>query len=159
MQVRENAMNRDNIRFDGDDITLAVKMIDKLTNTIDIMYYLMGRREEEAFVVMLVSAQNIDLKALLTKEKRDTDILFEIDKEASVYTIICQGTKIDGGYYFGERVLHKMISEKGDDVYCVELEVKTTAHNIKYVVFKLIEMYIKTRQDKNEGELIFKTLH
>ena len=159
MQVRENAMNRDNIRFDGDDISLVVKMIDQVTNTMDIMYYLMERREEEAFVVMLVSAQNIDLKTLLTKEKRNTDILFEIDKEASVYAIICQGTKIDGGYYFGERVLDTMISEKGDDIYCVELEVKSTAHNIKYIIFKLIEMYIKTRQDKKEGELIFRTLH
>ena len=159
MQVRENEMNRDNIRFDGDNISLAATMVDKLTTTIDILYYLMGRREEEAFVIMLVSAQNIDVNTLLLKEKRNTDILFEIDKEESLYVLVCQGTKIDGGYYFGERVLRSMVVENGDDVYCVELEVKTTAHNIKYVVFKLIEMYIKTRQDKNEGELIFKTLH
>ena len=159
MKVRENELNRDNIRFDGNDISMAAKMVDKLTTTIDILYYLMGRREEEAFVIMLVSAKNIDLKALLTKEKRDTDILFEIDKKTSLYAIICQGTKIDGGYYFGERVLRTMITEKGEDIYCVELEVKTTAHNIKYVIFKLIEIYIKARQDKNEGELVFRTLH
>ncbi len=159
MQVRENEMNRDNIRFDGNYISLATKMVDKLTTTIDIMYYLMGRREEEAFVLMLVSAQNIEVNTLLTKEKRNTDILFEIDKEASLYALICQGTKIDGGYYFGERVLRSMVEENGDDVYCVELEVKTTAHDMKYIIFKLIEIYIKARQDKNEGELVFKTLH
>ena len=159
MQVRENEMNRDNIRFDGDNISLAATMVDKLTTTIDILYYLMGRREEEAFVIMLVSAQNIDVNTLLLKEKRNTDILFEIDKEESLYVLVCQGTKIDGGYYFGERVLRSMKSENADDIYCVELEVKTTAYDMKYVIFKLIEIYIKARQDKNEGELVFKTLH
>ena len=159
MQVRENEMYRDIVRFNGNDISLATKMVDKLTTTIDILYYLMGRREEEAFVVMLVSAQNIDLETLLTKEKRDTDILFEIDKEASLYAIICQGTKIDGGYYFGERVLRTMITGKGEEIYCVELEIKTTTHNIKYVIFKLIEIYLKARQDKNEAELIFRALN
>ncbi len=159
MEVRENEMQRDHIRFDGNDISLAAKMIDKLSTTIDIIYYLMDRGEERSFVIMLVSAQNIDVKTLLTKEKRNTDILFEIDEEASLYAVICQDTKIDGGYHFAERVVRSMILNKGEDVYCTELEVRTTAHNIKYVVFKLIETFIKTKQDEKQGEIVFKTLH
>jgi len=159
MEVRENEMQRDNLRFDGNDISLAAKMVDKLATTIDIIYYLMDRGEERSFVVMLVSAQNIDVKTLLTKEKRNTDILFEIDEEASLYAIICQDTKIDGGYHFAERVVRNMILDKGEDIYCTELEVRTTAHNIKYVIFKLIETFIKTKQDKKQGEIVFRTLH
>ena len=159
MEVRANEMQRDHIRFDGNDIALAATMVDKLTTTIDIMYYLMERGEERAFVIMLVSAENIDVETLLEKEKRNTDILFEIDKEASLYAIICQDTKIDGGYHFAERVVRNMLLHKSEDIYCTELEVRTTAHNIKYVVFKLIETYIKAKQDKKEGEIVFKSLN
>ena len=134
-------------------------MVDKLTSTIDIMYYLMNRGEERAFVVMLVSAQNIDVKTLLTKEKRNTDILFEIDEAESLYAIICQNTKIDGGYYFAERVLRNMILDKGEDIYCTQLEVRTTTHDIKYVILKLIEIFIESKQDKKQGEIVFRALN
>ncbi len=159
MEARANEMRRDHIRFDGNDIVLAATMVDKLTTTIDIMYYLMERGEERAFVIMLVSAENIDVETLLEKEKRNTDILFEIDKEASLYAIICQDTKIDGGYHFAERVVRNMLLHKSEDIYCAELEVRTTAHNIKYVVFKLIETYIKAKEDKKQGEIVFKSLN
>ena len=159
MKVRENEKHNDHVRFERNDISLATKMIDQMANTIDILYYLMDRGEERSFVVMLVSAQNIDLKTLLIKEKRNTDILFDVDEEASLYAIICQDTKIDGGYHFAERMLRSIISNKGEDIYCTELEVRSTSHNIKYVVFKLIETFIKAKQDKKDGEIIFNTLH
>jgi len=159
MGLRENELQKDHIRFDANDISLAAKLVDALGTTIDIMYYLMERGEERAFVVMLITGQSIDLKTLLIKEKRNTDILFEIDKEASLYAIICQDTKIDGGYHFADRVVRNMISHKSEDIYCTQLEVRTTAHNIKYVVFKLIETYIKAKQDKKQSEIVFRTLH
>jgi len=159
MEVRENEMQRDNLRFNGNDIELAAKMVDKLSTTIDILYYLMDRGEERAFVVMLISGKNVDMKTLLTKEKRNTDILFEIDEESSLYAVICQDTKIDGGYHFAERMLRNMLMNNGEDIYCTELEVRTSTHSIKYVIFKLIETYIKAKQDKKHGEIIFKSLH
>ena len=159
MEIRENEMKRDHIRFNGDDIALAAKMLDKLTSTIDIMYYLMERGEERAFVVMLVTAENIDVKKSLAEEKRTTDILFKIDKKESLYAIICQDTKIDGGYHFADRVVRNMLLSKGKDIYCTQLEVRTTTHNIKYVIFKLIEAFIKSKQEQKQGEIVFKTLH
>ena len=138
MEIRENDKQRDHIRFTGDDIALAAKMLDKLTSTIDIMYYLMERGEERAFVVMLVTAENIDVKKSLAEEKRTTDILFKIDKKESLYAIICQDTKIDGGYHFADRVVRNMLLSKGKNIYCTQLEVRTTTHNIKYVIFEMI---------------------
>ncbi len=159
MEARVNDIQRNHIRFNGNDIALAAKMLDKLTTTIDIMYYLMDHGEERAFVIMLVSAENIDVKALLEKEKRNTDILFEIDDEASLYAVICQDTKIDGGYHFAERVVRNMLLHNSEDIYCAELEVRTTVHDKKYVVFKLIETYIKAKQDEKQGQIVFNTLH
>jgi len=98
MGKRENENRAANLRFNGNEIELAVKMLDKLQTTIDIIYYLMEHENEEAFVLMLLTAKDVDLNTLLEKEKRQTDILFEIDKEESLYVMLCQEKKVDGGY-------------------------------------------------------------
>lgn len=159
MEVRENETRRSNIRFNGNDIALAAKMLDTMSNTIDILYYLMDRGDERSFVIMLVSAENIDVKALLAQQKRDTDILFEVDEASSLYAVICQDTKIDGGYHFAERVLRHMKEVEAEELYCTELEVRTTTHNIKYVIFKVLETFIKSKVDGRSGEVIFKSLN
>ena len=159
MIKRENEKGRGYIRFDGDDIALAAKMIDALSTTIDIVYYLMNRGEERSFVLMLVTAKEVDVEAILKVQKRNTDILFEIDKEHSIYAVVCQDTKIDGGYHFADRVMRNMKSNEAVEPYCVELEVRTTTHNIKYIIFKVIEEMIKAKEEKRSGEIVFKTLN
>lgn len=159
MDKRENVATRKNIRFNGNDIVLATKMVKKLSGTMDIVYYLMNRGDEHSFVIVLISANNIDLGALLGREKRDTDILFEIDKEASLYALICQDTKIDGGYYFAERILHSMKLENAEDIYCTDLEIRSTNYDIKFVILKLIETYMKSKQDGQANEIVFKSLN
>ncbi len=159
MEVRENEARRSHIRFNGNDIAMAAKMLDILSNTIDIIYYLMDRGDERSFVIMLVSAENIDVKELMTQQKRDTDILFEIDEASSLYAVVCQDTKIDGGYHFAERVFSHMKTGDAAEVYCTELEVRTTTHDIKYVIFKVLETFIQSKVDGKCGEVIFKSLN
>ena len=159
MDKRDDVTRRGHIRFNGNDITLATKMVEKLSGTMDIVYYLMNRGDERSFVMILVSANNIDAGALLEKEKRDTDILFEIDKEDSLYVLICQDTKIDGGYHFAERILRSMKEDNAEDVYCTDLEIRTTNHDIKSVIFKLIETYMKSKLDGKANEIVFKSLN
>ena len=159
MKLRENEKNLGHIRFTGDDISIAAKMLDKISTTMEIIYYLMTRGEERAFVIMLLSVQCEETAQMLSNEKRDTDMLFEIDAHKGIYTIICQDTKVDGGYRFAERIMKKLKDKDAKDVYLTELEVRTTKHNIKYVIFKLIEMYIKSKIDKKEQEIVFNSLH
>jgi len=159
MKARENEHKRGNIKFTAHDISMMATMLDKLSSTIDIMFFLMERKEENNFVTMLVSAQSIDLKGLIDKEKRDTDIMFEIDAEEPLYAIICQDTKIDGGYHFAERLVRNAVTSGGEKVYCTELEVRTTAHKIKYIIYRLMELYLQTKQAKKDGEIVFKTLN
>ena len=108
---------------------------------------------------MLISAKNIDMGILLEKEKRDTDILFEIDKEDAVYLMLCQDTKVDGGYRFAERIIRNIVLDNGSDIYCTELEVRTTRHVVKDVILKLVESYIKTKQENKSGEISFRSLN
>ena len=123
------------------------------------MYYLINRREERSFVTMLVSDSKIDVGKIVAEQKRNTDILFKLDESKHIYAIICQDTKIDGGYHFADRVMRHMKSSDAEEPYCVEVEVRTTVHEIKFIVFKLLEEYLKAKEEKLCGEIVFKTLN
>ena len=159
MAERENQTRKGKLRFTGDDIVLTVTLMEKLKNAIDIVYYLMEHQDEDTFVLLLISAQNTELEPLLEKEKRDSDILFEIDKKKSIYTMLCQDTKVDGGYRFAERIISNITSKAGTDIYCVELEVRTTNYKLRDVTLKLVETFIKAKQEGKSGEIIYKSLN
>lgn len=159
MGNRQNENRSSSLRFTGKEIELAVKMLNTLETTIDIMYYLMDIEREQAFVLMLLTAKDIDLNELLSKEKRETDILYEIDKEESIYVMLCQDTKVDGGYRFAERVLRHVQFDKGTDVYCTELEVRVRHYSPKQVVLKLLETFVKSKQTNKSNEIVFRSLY
>ena len=159
MAERENQTRAGNLRFTGDDIVLTSTLMDKLTNAIDIVYYLMDHQNEETFVLLLIKAQNVELEVLLEAEKRDSDILFEIDKEKSIYAMLCQDTKVDGGYRFAERMIGNIVSNEGTDIYCAELEVRSTNYKLRGVILKLVETFIKAQQEGKSGEIIYKSLN
>ena len=159
MGNRENEQRAANLRFNGKEIQLAVKMLDELQTTIDIIYYLMEQEKEQSFVLMLLTAKEVDLNTLLNKEKRETDILFEIDKEESIYVMLCQDTKVDGGYRFAERVIRNIQLDEGIDIYCTELEVRATHYSTKQVVLKLLETFVKSRLLNKSDEIIFRSLN
>jgi len=159
MGIRENENRAANLRFNGKEIQLAVKMLDAMQTTIDIIYYLMEHEKEQAFVLVLLTAKEIDLNTLLNNEKRETDILFEIDKEESIYVMLCQDTKVDGGYHFAERVIRNIQLDEGKDIYCTELEVRATHYSAKHVVLKLLETFVKSKLLNKSNEIVFRSLN
>ncbi len=159
MDKRENEKRANGLKFNGKEIELAVKMLDALQTTMDIVYYLMEQEHEQSFVLMLMTAKDIDLQALLTKEKRDTDILFEIDKEESLYVMLCQDTKVDGGYRFAERVIRNILLGNGNEVYCTQLEIRAAHYKPKQVILKLLETFIKSKNENKSDEIVFRSLH
>jgi hypothetical protein len=147
------------LKFNGKEIELAVKMLDKLETMIDIMYYLMENENQQAFVLMLLTANDMDLSMLLEKEKRETDILLEIDKEESLYVMLCQDTKVDGGYRFAERLINNIELDKGTDIYCTEVEVRATHYTPKQVILKLLETFAKSKVSNKSNEIVFRSLN
>jgi len=155
-----NAYGRKNdLRYTAKDIILAVNMVKELENTIDMMFYLMNSMAGNTFVLMLITADNIDLKKLLEKEKRDTDLVYDIDKDESICAMICQETKVDGAYRFAERIIRNINLDKGENIYCAELEVRTTKFSSKDIVFRVVDAFVKARQEERSGEIIFKSIY
>ncbi len=158
MGIDERRRRKKNLRFSESDIKLALTVLERLEKPLELLYYLMKREHERPFVIMLLSARKVELEKLIELEKRDTDLLFEIDKDHALYALICQETKIDGGYRFAERFHRTLESENAENIYSVEIEVGSTRYEIKEVVFKLIETYMKAISEEQEGEIIFHSL-
>jgi hypothetical protein len=159
MGTRENEIRKNSLRFKAEEIVLAVNMIEKLEKTIEVVYYLMEHEGVESFVLLLVKAENVEMIPILEYEKRDTDILFEVDKEEAIYVMLCQDTKVDGGYHFAERIIKNIISKEGTDVFCSEVEVRSTRYQVKNVIFKLIETFMKAKLENKTNEIVYKSLN
>ncbi len=156
---RENDKNLHYIRFTEADMGLAVKMIENLQMTLDLMYYLMRRGDERTFVITLIETKLEDASVILTKEKRATDLFYEIDAEKGVYVVVCQDTKVDGGYHFANRLMERL-KEAGDDrSYIIDMEVTNTNHEKADIVFRLIELLIKAKGLHQGGEILYKSLN
>jgi len=129
MSTRANETGSKSFKFKAEEIILAVDMIEKLEKTVDVVYYLMEHEGVESFVLMLMKADDIALYPLLEDEKRDTDILFEINKEKGTYVLLCQDTKIDGGYHFAERMIRNILAKEGK--MCIVLNWKYVLRTIQ----------------------------
>lgn len=149
---------RANIQFVENDIKLAVRMLDELTPTLEVLYYLLDHRRINSYVLLLVSAEEVDVYNLLNKEKRNTDLLFCIDEKEKLHALLCQETKVDGGYMFSERILRRLSVEKGKSIYCTVLEVRSSSHKIKDTIFRALEIYLKAKEDGLEGQISIKAL-
>ena len=147
------------MRFKANDIALATAMIDQTKVTLEMIYFLMNRGDEEAFVIILLDANGEKIGDMLQKQKRDTDILFELDTGKHIYALICQDTKVDGGYHFSERLLNVIKTAHIEAPYCIELEVRNTVHEIKYLIYKSVTMLAEVKAEERYGEILFKTLH
>jgi len=152
-------MQREQIYFTGREIALAVKLEQALLATIEMIDYLMEHEKTEAYVIMLVSAFDVDLKGLLLEQKRETDMLFEIDSERSIYAVLCQGTKIDGGYHFAQRLMRHLKLDQAKEPYCVQLEIRKSGYMVKDVVFRLIDLCLQAKEQKRVGEIVLQTIH
>ena len=159
MKPRVNSGPHSRLRYTEKEINLATNMIKELEDVLDLMFYLMNSSAENNFVLMLITAENVDLKKILLKEKRATDIVYDINKEECVYAMICQETKVDGAYRFAERIIRNIRLDKGEDIYCSEIEVRTTKFSAKDVIFRVVDGFVKARQSEKSGDIVFKSIY
>ena len=152
-------MKKNYLKYTPNEIMLAAKIYERLLSTLEVNYYLMNRDKEQDFLLLLLSANKTNVEGLLEKEKRDTDLIIAIDESTNLYALVCQDTKVNGGYAFGERLLRNIVLDGGTDIYCTELDVRTTSYKVKDVLFHLIDIFTKSKRDRRVGEIIFGSLH
>jgi hypothetical protein len=159
MKPRQSNGQKNNMMYTEKEIKLATSMVKQIEDSLDLMFYFMERSRDNSFVLMLMTAENVDLKPLLEAEKRNTDIVYDINSEENVCAMICQETKVEGGYRFAERIIRNLVLDKGEDIYCSEIEVRTTKYSAKDVIFSVLDGFVRARQEKKSGEIIFKSVY
>jgi len=135
-----------------------VKLLTAIEHGVDLMHYLIEHNREEAYVLALISAEEINLPEVIRAQKRNTDILFEVDAEKNLYAILCQGTQVDGGYYFIRRLVDKLQEAGANNIYCSELEITDTKHPVQELAFRLLNMYQHNKKHQLNGEINFRSL-
>jgi len=158
MKPRQSDGNKNSFRYTEKEIKLATNMVEELAVPLDLMFYLIDHSSENTFVLMLLTAEDVKVKTLLESEKRNTDIIYDIFPEENVYAMICQETKVDGGYRFAERIIRKLKEANGKDIYCSEIEVNNSKYTPKDVIFRVLDGFVKAREKRTSGEIIFKTI-
>jgi hypothetical protein len=149
---------RPSLRFNELEIKLILSVMENMEKPLELMYYFLEKDPKKTFVMMLVSAQDVNTEVLLDKEKRDTDLLFSVDEEKNLFALICQETKVDGGYRFAERILKTLISQEAKDIYLIEVEVRNTRYEVKDLIMKSVEKYLIAKKEKRENQIHFHTL-
>lgn len=149
---------RPSLRFNESKIKLILDVMENMEKPLELMYYFLEKDPRKIFVMMLISANDVNVEEVLIKEKRDTDILFGIEEGRNLFALVCQETKVDGGYRFAERILRTLKKQEAKDIYCVEIEVRNTRYSGKDVIIKSVEKYIMAENEKREGEIHFHSL-
>ncbi len=157
-QRKRKSCKDNNTCFNETEVKLAVSMIEMLQNTLDVMYFLLENERIDSLVLVLISGEKVDIQTIVNQEKRDTDILFPVDRTRNLYAVICQGTEVHGGFIFANRIVKNAVFDKGLSVYCAVLEFKTTKYPSKEIIFRLLEEYINAKSENKHGEVIFKAL-
>ena len=154
MFTNEKRDTRD-ISFPENEVKLAKIMVDELKTTMEFFHYLMNHRGESSLTMILLSSDDAKLDHLLPKWKRQSDVLFELDKANNVYVIICQATDSDGGKQFAEILMSNIRMHGNHDTYCVVSEPKTMRSPIQEVIFEMVEKYILIKEEKKANQVFF----
>jgi hypothetical protein len=154
MPIGERRTHTD-IAFPEDEVKLAKKMLDTLRTTMEFLYYLMEHRNKASFSMLLLSTEGLKLELMLQKWKRQTDILFEIDKVNNVYVIISQVNDHEGVKKFAEILVSNINMNGGHETYCVISEPQTTEVSVQEIIFKIVEKYIIIKEEKKVNQVYF----
>ena len=144
--------------FPEDEVKLVKTMLEEMGTTLEFFYYLMNNKRESSTMMILLSADDISLEHLLPKWKRNTDVLFELDRKRNVYVMLCQATDYKGVKQFAEILIANIRLHSAGDIYCVVSESKTTSSSSQEVIFKMVERYIKIKDAGKANEVYFTNL-
>ncbi len=139
-------------------ISYIAYFVEEIENHVNVLYHFMERRKIKGFTLILMASENINIREMIQREKRDTDIIIKHNIEENRLAVLCQDTKVDGGYYFAKRVIEKVKKEYGEDVYCSEISVEKPYYPIVDLVIKSMEMFEKAKSLGDKTEIQYYTI-
>jgi hypothetical protein len=145
------------IIYDENIMRIAVVLYKKSEVIVEILYHLMMKKRIDSFSAIIVSSNMDNFEQFLKKQKRKTDLMFELDPVNNIYGMFCQETQVDGGFYFMRRLQqHKKIGK--DKIFASIVGVESTSYPYKDLLFVILDTYIKLLNSETGDTVLFKTV-
>ena len=144
--------------YNADELMLGINLYEKTESIIEVLYHLMKYGRLKSFSVILTHSPMDNFGDFLEKEKRDTDILIEVDSEKNVYALLCQETQVDGGYYFVRRLTQASRKFEKNKIIATVTALESIRYDIKDVIFIILDSYLKLLEGDSKHDIVYRTL-
>ena len=144
--------------YNADELMLGINLYEKTESIIEVLYHLMKYGRLKSFSVILTHSPMDNFGDFLEKEKRDTDILIEVDAGKNVYALLCQETQVDGGYYFVRRLTQAPQKFEKNKIIATVTALESIRYDIKDVIFIILDSYLKLLEGDGKHDIVYRTL-
>jgi hypothetical protein len=144
--------------YNADELMLGINLYEKTESIIEVLYHLMKYGRLKSFSVILTHSPMDNFGDFLEKEKRDTDILIEVDAGKNVYALLCQETQVDGGYYFVRRLTQASQKFEKNKIIATVTALESIRYDIKDVIFIILDSYLKLLEGDGKHDIVYRTL-
>jgi len=145
-------------KYTADEIGVGMKILSVLELSLKFLYQIFDEYNQQPFAIILLSAKDIDLGELIARQKRQSDILYEIDREQNLYLVICQDSKVNDVYFLINRISQAILANNGTDFVPTIIETRSTQHTPQKVALMLLDTYLSIKKDASSHENIFHIL-
>ncbi len=155
----KEAFRSETLHEDVNRVLLSAAMLQSLRSLVEATMRLYKRKSEPTyFSLIAVYAATEDLEALLAKEKRTSDILVAIDGMRNHYALLCLDTKVQGGFHFAQRLMHRLKTTFAEEAYIVAADVRNMENDTGDIVTALADTLWEARTTRKNGEVILRSL-
>ncbi|WP_456431861.1 hypothetical protein [Nitratifractor sp.] len=154
VERRESAVK---LEYDEDILNLGIVLYEKAMIPLEIIYNLLKERRIYGFSVILVRGQEKGCGEFIRKKKRKTDYLVTIDEDRNIHCLLCQETKVDGGYHFIKRLNREL--EQADKIAAIQagiLAIEGGHYSVKNLLLLALDTFVKILN--SEERIVFRTL-
>ncbi len=138
--------------YKENSLKFALKFYKKSKLPLELLCHLVSTRRISSFSVITIQASDDEIHSFLKKNKRQTDLLLKIDSKRGVYILLCQETKVDGGYYFIKRLLDK---NRKIDMRVSITGVESAKYEIKNMIFIVLDSFLKVKNATTQKDKIY----
>jgi len=154
-------VERKKVDFTEDDVVLAMDILNSVEDITDFFMFLKRERGVN-FTYILMNSGIDNFKGFLHREKRDTDVIIELEKNRDVNLVICQETDSEGANIFAKRIIEKLMEENGSiGSFASILTINSTDVENRSIIFALVEDYLTLLKQPKEwrgGQMTFKII-
>ena len=146
------------LEYDDKAMELGVRFYKESEIPLDLLYHLMKSHRLRSFSAIMLHSDMENFGEFLKKEKRKTDLLYEINAEKNIYALFCQETQVDGGFYFIKRLANLMGERGVNDIRAAIIGIESTKYPVKDLMFIILDTFIRASAPEAEEKIIFRTV-